>query len=835
MKKTALILTSLISIACAGQQLKTGSVLVKDSITVGGVGITEFSIDGTLGGNSDDAIPTEKAVKTYVDAATPAESDPVWVSDSADYINKSDTASYSSSILDRVVTSEADPVWVSDSADFVNTYEHGLKADKTAIDSLLGTGKYAIDTAAQNLQLRTEMGDTARNQISNIVTEANTTTTATNLIVEENDSLHTMSSDYLTVNGGEAVASKLDIVDSLAVVRKGVIYAEDYGVVFNDTANNYTTQLQNAINAAPYGKVILAAGWVRVDSVVLNYGTTLEGQGWGTQNVAGVLGTVIYSRTNSYIVHINIADNIGYGPTITNLQIRGDTSLSSQTGILINAESNVHINHVAVRWVGEYAIKFATIRHTDKIHIEHCLIHSNMNGIYGRDLTATQINAIRIFDCEIGSNFGYGINLIGANIVIRDNIIQDNDSAGVYLDATDAGAVTCNSENTVIEGNYFEGNGGGDIYAVTYYAAGPIYKYHFSLKIDNNKFAHNETDYETYVTACIMLKHTGTAANGFKDLYVGAGNYFSVSTGDDGYVDGGSILDMSATIYTNYYSKYSYAFATYWKNVSGANIIGQYDGTSVNGTGTITAGTGITNGMIAPVIRYTGSSAVDITASPQIVDGFYNGQLITILGNSNTNTLTLDDGTGLSLNGGRSCVIGLEDNITLRYNSSLDLWIEQSRSDAADGILVASDTISMSSQIGLKADKDSPTFTTAAYVPTAAATDSSTHAANTAWVKRHLRTRYEIDSLVISGSNIIAYEGGDTLSIYVPYANRISPVQYAAADTAGTTPAYIGQLFVDTRTGTTYIGNSTARGGWVILNYFFALCLIGRITRKDEV
>lgn len=145
------------------------------------------------------------------------------------------------------------------------------------------------------------------------------------------------------------------------------------------------------------------------------------------------------------------------------------------------------------------------------------------------------------------------------------------------------------------------------------------------------------------------------------------------------------------------------------------------------------------------------------------------------------------------------------------------------------------DTLSLSSRINLKADYDSPTFTTAAYVPTAAATDSSTHAANTAWVKRHLRTRYEIDSLVISGSNIIAYEGGDTLSIYVPYANRTSPVQYAAADTAGTTPAYIGQLFVDTRTGTTYVGNSTARGGWVILNYFFALCLIGRITRKDEV
>lgn len=45
-----------------------------------GTGVTEFSIDGTLGGNSDDALPTEKAVKTYVDAAsglTMSDNDPI--------------------------------------------------------------------------------------------------------------------------------------------------------------------------------------------------------------------------------------------------------------------------------------------------------------------------------------------------------------------------------------------------------------------------------------------------------------------------------------------------------------------------------------------------------------------------------------------------------------------------------------------------------------------------------------------------------------------------------------------------------------------------------------
>ena len=40
-----------------------------------GTGINEFSTDGTLVDNSDDAVPTEKAVKTYVDAQTHTESD----------------------------------------------------------------------------------------------------------------------------------------------------------------------------------------------------------------------------------------------------------------------------------------------------------------------------------------------------------------------------------------------------------------------------------------------------------------------------------------------------------------------------------------------------------------------------------------------------------------------------------------------------------------------------------------------------------------------------------------------------------------------------------------
>ena len=99
---------------------------------------------------------------------------------------------------------------------------------------------------------------------------------------------------------------------------------------------------------------------------------------------------------------------------------------------------------------------------------------------------------------------------------------------------------------------------------------------------------------------------------------------------------------------------------------------------SIQSTGTITAGTGITAAMLSRFMYYSGASAVDITADPQIANGT-TGQIITIIGSSDSNTLTLDDGTGLRLTG--QCVLGISDNITLLYEGTIGDWIEISRSN----------------------------------------------------------------------------------------------------------------------------------------------------------
>jgi len=69
---------------------------------------------------------------------------------------------------------------------------------------------------------------------------------------------------------------------------------------------------------------------------------------------------------------------------------------------------------------------------------------------------------------------------------------------------------------------------------------------------------------------------------------------------------------------------------------------------------------------------------VNITADPQIIAGT-NGAVLTLKGTSDTNTVQLDDGTGLLLFSGLSMILKNTDVITLVYTSADALWREVSR------------------------------------------------------------------------------------------------------------------------------------------------------------
>lgn len=94
----------------------------------------------------------------------------------------------------------------------------------------------------------------------------------------------------------------------------------------------------------------------------------------------------------------------------------------------------------------------------------------------------------------------------------------------------------------------------------------------------------------------------------------------------------------------------------------------------------ITAAGGITASVSAQSeIQYVQGSGgpINITANPQITVGTFAGQKLVLIGRNDTNTLTLEHGTGLALNG--PCVLVADAVIGLVWDGTN--WVEMFRND----------------------------------------------------------------------------------------------------------------------------------------------------------
>jgi hypothetical protein len=69
--------------------------------------------------------------------------------------------------------------------------------------------------------------------------------------------------------------------------------------------------------------------------------------------------------------------------------------------------------------------------------------------------------------------------------------------------------------------------------------------------------------------------------------------------------------------------------------------------------------------------------AVTVTVNPRIAAGAYVGQRLTLIGRSDTNTVTLANGNGLSLNG--DATLGADSSLTLEWDGTN--WREVCRND----------------------------------------------------------------------------------------------------------------------------------------------------------
>jgi hypothetical protein len=109
--------------------------------------------------------------------------------------------------------------------------------------------------------------------------------------------------------------------------------------------------------------------------------------------------------------------------------------------------------------------------------------------------------------------------------------------------------------------------------------------------------------------------------------------------------------------------------------LSAPNVTGSRASPSdiVAGTGIAFTGTRYNNIWF---IRGSGG-VVNVSANPQIAAATNVGQRLRLIGRSDTNTIQLNDGTGLSLNG--PCIFAADTVLDLMWDGSN--WIETSRSE----------------------------------------------------------------------------------------------------------------------------------------------------------
>ena len=105
---------------------------------------------------------------------------------------------------------------------------------------------------------------------------------------------------------------------------------------------------------------------------------------------------------------------------------------------------------------------------------------------------------------------------------------------------------------------------------------------------------------------------------------------------------------------------------------SGVSVSGSR-GAPVN----VTAGGGISPGAdtFQKIYIQGSGGAVTVTANPQVAAGTTDGQRLILVGRSDTNTVTLANGTGLSLNG--DITLGDDDTLDLSWDGTS--WCEVSR------------------------------------------------------------------------------------------------------------------------------------------------------------
>lgn len=508
----------------------------------------------------------------------------------------------------------------------------------------------------------------AQNTVNNLDGSTSTSTTdTTNLSSRIDAKLNTADStddapghyaSHTAMTTGLAwKATPQQISDSIANMKVGIFNVLDY-----DTPQD---AIDAAIAATPNGTVYFPIGeYLLTDTLVIS------GSGANGLNIMGAgPGSVIHTHTANIPI-LKLQDCSGV--TIQDITIQGNgaafgAGATNDDGILLDHARYCVFNRVYSVNNGRHGVY--GINGTWGNVFYGCNFSNNLiDGINSitissQENTGQNGNAISLSNCVISGNGDDGVEWAANQFNCNGSLFEANEGSGIQIGSlfADASAVGIN-----ITGSYFENNDSAQILLQTK-ASG--YLSILGCTIEGNYLNSTQTD---GLTSLIVGSVDGSYSWNPSNVRIGT-NYY--------YKSGGVVVNN-----VNFESSWVDVTVTHDDLTSATDVIIPH-GTHVYGgvpmahmqEVSVVAGDGITASQFCPLIYIVNESAIDISANPQIAAGLFDGQLMTLVGQSDTNTLTLEDGNGLQLAGGSSFVMGAGDIIVLIYIDSL--WREISRSN----------------------------------------------------------------------------------------------------------------------------------------------------------
>jgi len=593
------------------------------------------------------------------------------------------------------------------------------------------------------------------------------TTTADNLKLNSADfadSLNTHTKDFNVRDfGAKGDGSTQDIV----AIRAAVAAAQAYGS-------------QNATVYFPNGRYRIN------DTIVLtgdanNYVPSIRGEGFASviYNDGTTPTLCIRDATKFYIEKIHLKGNgVAEGAGATNGH-----------GLLLDHVWYATFRDLVIRnngGHGVYAINgnWETSWFSNSIE-DNAVDGMNFVSINTQEHGGINGNALNVYGGNIYGNADDGGEFAGAdNVNFYGVTVESNRGSGIQVGSS---LTTDDTQGCSILGCHFEQNDSSQIKIISNLTESAIVS---GVTIEGNTLWSNQTDGDD----ALITQETfgGTYYTSLRNSRIGKNTYTIAGVKVVYYVKipyarEDVIVDMGSA----FYDKSLISVTT-----GALDYIGQRMPIPRSIIPT-TAG-GVAANMLYPVV-YTnlGADVDSITANPQIADGF-TGQIIRIINNSDLYKLSLHDGYGLVLRGG------------VRYEPEV-------RGDYIDFIYYAADWHEINRStineylIG-KADRNAPIFYNGILTDALKVGDAGSPLTAV------------VDSVTfddpVSPTLFRLYSGSTQLIPDVP-AGAISILfRTAAGDTSNySIPDQIGQFYINTTNGDSYISWKTTAGGWRLITY----------------